>query len=163
MDGQTTHKHCLWHHLWWTEAYKYDVLQKQSQLLYSFMNLCEVYSNARLFSNKKTYKLLMTFPRGCHWKSCNIILRHGIKSNEDLEKLLRPYSSWQSGQKHQIWHEHSLQTTCTNQYRRSPHNFSKLLILKVKTSIGNAPIAKNEMEALITNHVKDYVLTNTWW
>ena len=24
--------------------------------------------------------------------------------------------------------------------------------LKVKTSIGNAPISKNEMEALITNH-----------
>ena len=35
--------------------------------------------------------------------------------------------------------------------------------LKVKTSIGNAPISKNEMEALITNHVKEYVLTNTWW
>ena len=33
--------------------------------------------------------------------------------------------------------------------------------LKVKTSIGNAPISKNEMEALITNHVKEYVLTNT--
>ena len=32
--------------------------------------------------------------------------------------------------------------------------------LKVKTSIGNAPISKNEMEALITNHVKEYVLTN---
>ena len=27
----------------------------------------------------------------------------------------------------------------------------------------NAPISKNEMEALITNHVKEYVLTNTWW
>ena len=38
-----------------------------------------------------------------------------------------------------------------------------LLGLKVKTSIGNAPISKNEMEALITNHVKEYVLTNTWW
>ena len=37
------------------------------------------------------------------------------------------------------------------------------LFLKVKTSIGNAPISKNEMEALITNHVKEYVLTNTWW
>ena len=35
------------------------------------------------------------------------------------------------------------------------------LYLKVKTSIGNAPISKNEMEALITNHVKEYVLTNT--
>ena len=35
------------------------------------------------------------------------------------------------------------------------------LILKVKTSIGNAPISKNEMEALITNHVKEYVLINT--
>ena len=35
--------------------------------------------------------------------------------------------------------------------------------LKVKTSIGNAPISKNEMEAPITNHVKEYVLTNTWW
>ena len=34
-------------------------------------------------------------------------------------------------------------------------------ILKVKTSIGNAPISKNEMEALITNHVKEYVLNNT--
>ena len=33
--------------------------------------------------------------------------------------------------------------------------------LKVKTSIGNAPISKNEMEALITNHVKEYVLTYT--
>ena len=36
-----------------------------------------------------------------------------------------------------------------------------LFLLKVKTSIGNAPISKNEMEALITNHVKEYVLTNT--
>ena len=36
-----------------------------------------------------------------------------------------------------------------------------LLGLKVKTSIENAPISKNEMEALITNHVKEYVLTNT--
>ena len=34
-------------------------------------------------------------------------------------------------------------------------------LLKVKNSIGNAPISKNEMEALITNHVKEYVLTNT--
>ena len=34
-------------------------------------------------------------------------------------------------------------------------------LLKVMTSIGNAPISKNEMEALITNHVKEYVLTNT--
>ena len=42
---------------------------------------------------------------------------------------------------------------------RNPEN----LLLKVKTSIGNAPISKNEMEALITNHVKKYVLTNTWW
>ena len=33
--------------------------------------------------------------------------------------------------------------------------------LKVKTSFGNAPLSKNEMEALITNHVKEYVLTNT--
>ena len=33
--------------------------------------------------------------------------------------------------------------------------------LKVKTSFGNAPISKNEMEVLITNHVKEYVLTNT--
>ena len=33
--------------------------------------------------------------------------------------------------------------------------------LKVKSSIGNAPISKYEMEALITNHVKEYVLTNT--
>ena len=33
--------------------------------------------------------------------------------------------------------------------------------LKVKTSIGNAPISKNEMEALITNHVKEYVLNIT--
>ena len=34
-------------------------------------------------------------------------------------------------------------------------------LLKVKTSIGNAPILKqNEMKALITNHVKVYVLTN---
>ena len=45
------------------------------------------------------------------------------------------------------------------------HDFilsSKMLfLLKVKTSIGNAPISKNEMEALITNHVKEYVLTNT--
>ena len=37
------------------------------------------------------------------------------------------------------------------------------ILLKVKTSIGNASISKNEMEALITNHVKEYVLTNTWW
>ena len=35
------------------------------------------------------------------------------------------------------------------------------ITLKVKTSIGNAPIPKNEMEALITDHVKEYVLTNT--
>ena len=41
----------------------------------------------------------------------------------------------------------------------NPINF----LLKVKTSIGNAPISKNEMEALITNHVKEYVLTKTWW
>ena len=34
--------------------------------------------------------------------------------------------------------------------------------LKVKTSFGNAPLSKNEMEARITNHVKEYVLTNTW-
>ena len=33
--------------------------------------------------------------------------------------------------------------------------------LKVKTSIENAPISKNEMEAFITTHVKEYVLTNT--
>ena len=33
--------------------------------------------------------------------------------------------------------------------------------LKVKTSFGNAPLSKNEMEALITNHLKEYVLTNT--
>ena len=37
------------------------------------------------------------------------------------------------------------------------------VLLKVKTSIGNAPISKNEIEALITNHVKEYVLTHTWW
>ena len=45
---------------------------------------------------------------------------------------------------------------CQNLYisRLIPH-------LKVKTSIGNAPISKNEMEALITNHVKEYVLNNT--
>ena len=30
------------------------------------------------------------------------------------------------------------------------------LTLKVKTSIGNAPISKNEMEALITNHVEEF-------
>ena len=35
------------------------------------------------------------------------------------------------------------------------------IALKVKTSIGNAPISKNEMKALFTNHVKEYVLTNT--
>ena len=34
-------------------------------------------------------------------------------------------------------------------------------ILKEKTSFGNAPLSKNEMEALITNHVKEYVVTNT--
>ena len=52
----------------------------------------------------------------------------------------------------------------------SPDKWSKYSVwlecqtrLKVKTSIGNAPISKNEMEALITNHVKEYVLTNTWW
>ena len=47
------------------------------------------------------------------------------------------------------------------------HDFilsSKMLfLLKLKTSIGNAPISKNEMEALITNHMKGYVLTSTWW
>ena len=33
-----------------------------------------------------------------------------------------------------------------------------LLGLKVKTSFGNAPLSKNEMEALITNHhVKAYM------
>ena len=37
---------------------------------------------------------------------------------------------------------------------------NKYILLKVKTSIGNAPISKIEMEALITNHVKEYVLTN---
>ena len=36
-------------------------------------------------------------------------------------------------------------------------------ILKVKTSFGNAPLSKYEMEALITNYVKEYVLTNTRW
>ena len=43
------------------------------------------------------------------------------------------------------------------------HSRRKLSVyLKVKTSIGNAPISKNEMEALIiTNHVKEYVLNNT--
>ena len=46
------------------------------------------------------------------------------------------------------------------------HNFAcdfimMYMTLKVKTSIGNAQISKNEMEALITNHVKEYVLTNT--
>ena len=40
---------------------------------------------------------------------------------------------------------------------------SWIFSLKVKTSIENAPISKNEMEALITNYVKEYVLTNTWW
>ena len=42
-------------------------------------------------------------------------------------------------------------------------NIWRLFIICVllKTSIGNAPISKNEMEALITNHVKEYVLTNT--
>ena len=39
--------------------------------------------------------------------------------------------------------------------------FEPINSLKVKTSIGNAPISKNDMEALITNHVKEYVLTNT--
>ena len=43
------------------------------------------------------------------------------------------------------------------------HNSVDTLALKVKTGIGNALISKNEMEALITNHVKEYVLTNTWW
>ena len=38
-----------------------------------------------------------------------------------------------------------------------------LLCLKVKISFGNAPLSKNEMEALITNHVKEYVFNNTWW
>ena len=48
------------------------------------------------------------------------------------------------------------QAVCAN-------NLILISFLKVKTSIGNAPISKNEMEALITNHVKEYVLTNTWW
>ena len=34
-------------------------------------------------------------------------------------------------------------------------------VVKVKTSFGNSPLSKNEMEALITNHVKEYVLANT--
>ena len=34
--------------------------------------------------------------------------------------------------------------------------------IKVKTSFGNDPLSKNEMEALTTNHVKAYVLTNRW-
>ena len=38
-------------------------------------------------------------------------------------------------------------------------SYDKESSLKVKTSFGNAPISKNEMEALITNHVKEYVLT----
>ena len=42
------------------------------------------------------------------------------------------------------------------------HRASARMALKVKTSFGNAPLSKNEMEALITNHVKEYVLTNTW-
>ena len=33
--------------------------------------------------------------------------------------------------------------------------------LKVKSSFGNASLSKNEVEALITNHVKEYVLNNT--
>ena len=33
------------------------------------------------------------------------------------------------------------------------------MCLKVNTSFGNAPLSKNEIEALITNHVKEYVLT----
>ena len=36
-----------------------------------------------------------------------------------------------------------------------------LIVLKVYTSFGNAPLTKYKMEALITNHVKEYVLTNT--
>ena len=44
-----------------------------------------------------------------------------------------------------------------------PEVNTSLISLKVKNSIGNAPISKNEMEALITNHVKEYVLTKTWW
>ena len=48
---------------------------------------------------------------------------------------------------------------CTHTKRLTIANI--LLSLKVKTSIGNAPISKNEMEALITNHVKEYVLTKT--
>ena len=39
---------------------------------------------------------------------------------------------------------------------------TKTKSLKLKTSFGNAPLSKNEMEALITNHVKEYVLTNMW-
>ena len=41
-------------------------------------------------------------------------------------------------------------------------HYSSQILVKVKTSIGNAPISKNEMEALITNHVKEYVLNITW-
>ena len=43
----------------------------------------------------------------------------------------------------------------------SPLKSCRLVPLKVKTSFGNAHLSKNEMEALITNHVKEYVLTNT--
>ena len=42
-----------------------------------------------------------------------------------------------------------------NQLSNLPYNHN----LKVKTSFGNAPLSKNEMEALITNPVKEYVLT----
>ena len=34
-------------------------------------------------------------------------------------------------------------------------------VFKGKDLYWNAPISKNEMEALITNHVKEYVLINT--
>ena len=40
------------------------------------------------------------------------------------------------------------------------------IVLKViKTSFGKPPppLKKNEMEALITNHVKENVLANAWW
>ena len=50
-------------------------------------------------------------------------------------------------------------------YMTSRHQSKPEIVqcLKVKTSIGNAPISKNEMEAPISNHVKECVLTNTSW
>ena len=51
------------------------------------------------------------------------------------------------------------QTTCLN--RSLKISVDIIDVLKVKTSLGNPPLSKNEMEALITNRVKEYVLTNT--